>query len=161
MTPSVTRSTPSNSAIGGTSERSNVRLARIGLPRYLDAMEDVVPPQMICLPSLEKNSDIIRFASSRLDGGPNRIFIGSRRRILTTQDVVSSPGLCPYRRSHSSTSMVDKFFAVYPPATNACIYAAISSRFQPKLYSPPRPACGHPSLMAMNTSSSHIFRVDL
>ena len=53
----------------------------------------IVPPQMICFPSFEKKSDIILFASSRLDGGPKRIFIGSLFRILTTQAVVSSPGL--------------------------------------------------------------------
>ena len=50
MTPSVTRSTPSISAIGGTSLCSKLRLALSGLPRYLAAMDEVVPPQMMCLP---------------------------------------------------------------------------------------------------------------
>ncbi len=45
MTPSVTRSTPSISAIGGTSLCSKLRLALSGLPRYLAAMDEVVPPQ--------------------------------------------------------------------------------------------------------------------
>ena len=57
-------------------------------------MVDVVPPQTMCLPSLEKNSDIMRSLSSRLDGGPKSRFMGTRFRIRTTQAVVSSPGLC-------------------------------------------------------------------
>jgi hypothetical protein len=70
-------------------------LACTGLPRNLAAIEEVVPPHIICFPSLEKNSDIIRLASSLLEGGPNKIFIGSRFLIFTTHAVVSSPGLFP------------------------------------------------------------------
>ena len=92
MTPSVTKSTPSISAMGGTSLCSKLRLALSGLPRYFAAIEEVVPPQMMCLPSLEKNSDIMRSQSSGLRGGPKSRFIGSRLRILTTHAVASSPG---------------------------------------------------------------------
>ena len=81
---------------------------------HFAAREDVVPPQMICFPSLAKNRLIIRSVSSRFPGGPKSIFIGTRLRIRTTQDVASSPGFPPYSRSHSSTSMVDSSFAEYP-----------------------------------------------
>ena len=37
-----------------------------GLPRYLAAMDEVVPPQTMCLPSFEKKSDIILSQSSRI-----------------------------------------------------------------------------------------------
>ena len=81
--------------VGGTSLRSKESVARSGLPRYLAAMEEVVPPQTMCLPSLEKNRLIMRSQSSRLDGGPKSRFIGTRRRTRTTQAVASSPGSPP------------------------------------------------------------------
>ena len=58
-------------------------------------MVEVVPPQTMCLPSLEKNSDIILLQSARFEGGPISRFIGSRRRMRTVQTVVSSPGSPP------------------------------------------------------------------
>ncbi len=96
ITPSVTRSTPSISAVGGRSDPSKFRLGRRGLRRNLAAMVEVVPPQMMCLPSLEKNRLIIRSQSSRLEGGPNSMFMGSRLRMRTTAEVTSSLGSPPY-----------------------------------------------------------------
>lgn len=48
--------------------RRNVALHKIqagsyGFPRYFAAMEEVVPPQTICFPSLEKKSAIIRLGN--------------------------------------------------------------------------------------------------
>ena len=104
MTPSVTRSTPSILAIGGTSLASKARLTCSGLPKNFAAMDEVDPPQTMCLPSLEKKSAIMRLSSSRLEGGPKSKFIGSLLRMRTTQAVASSPGLPPYSLLH------------YPPA---------------------------------------------
>ena len=118
----------------------------LSLPACRDtcaAMDEVVPPQTMCLPSFEKKSDIIRLQSSRLEGGPKRMFIGSRLRIFTTQAVASSPGWPPYSLPHSSTSMVARVFAVYPayamPSMNR---GNILTRCQPKLYAVPMPGVG-------------------
>ena len=46
-----------------------LRLALRGFLKYFAAMEEVVPPQTMCFPSFEKNSDIILFASSLFEGG--------------------------------------------------------------------------------------------
>ena len=140
MTPSVTRSTPSISAIGGISGSSKSSFGTKGLPRYAATRDDVVPPQTICFPSLAKNSAIILFTSSRSRGGPNKIFIGARRRIRTTQTVVSSPGSPPYSRSHSSSSKVAKVFAVNPTSAKVSIKSMMSFRSQPKLSESPTPA---------------------
>ena len=59
ITPSVTRSAPSNSAIGGISDCSKLREAFKGFLKYFAAMDDVVPPQIMCFPFLEKNKDKI------------------------------------------------------------------------------------------------------
>ncbi len=91
-------------------------------------------------PSFEKKSDIIRSASSRFRGGPKSILTGERRRIRTTTEVVSSPGLKSYCRLHSSTSMVESVLAVYPTCANVFMYSAMSSRFHPKLKTRPMPA---------------------
>ena len=56
---------------------------------------EVVPPQIMCLPCFEKNSDIILLQSPGLDGGPIIRFIGSLRRMRTVHTVVSSPGSPP------------------------------------------------------------------
>ena len=120
--------------------RKKSRLVVTVLPSHLAAIEAVVPPQIMCLPSFEKNRLIILEQSSLLAGGPNRIFIGSLFRIFTTHEVASSPGLPPYSLSHSSVSIVARFFAVYSPGIIASINSAISSRFQPKLYAVPIPA---------------------
>ena len=161
ITPSVTRSTPSISAMGGTSGSSNLRLAFSGLCKYSAAMEEVVPPQTMCLPSFEKKSDIMRSQSSRLRGGPKRIFIGSRRRTRMTQAVASSPGFSSYSLLHSSTKSVAMVLAVYPTGAKVFINSAISSVFQPKLYERPMPACGQPSLMAIKISPSCSLMTDL
>lgn len=65
---------------------SSVRAAFRDMPLRWMA---VVPPHTMCFPSLEKKSDIILSQSSRLRGGPKSMFIGSRRRILTTHAVAS------------------------------------------------------------------------
>ena len=72
----------------------------------------LIDNQRVEIIQYDNPSVIMRASSSRLRGGPNRILTGARRRTRTTQAVASSPGLPPYKRSHSSTSMVESVLAV-------------------------------------------------
>ena len=64
---------------------------------------EVVPPQTMCFPSLEKNRDMYLLTSLRSEGGPIIKFTCCRSRTFTTQTVVSSPGWPPYKWLHSSS----------------------------------------------------------
>ena len=158
ITPSVTRSTPSISAMGGTSERFKVQaglaagLSKISAPRWTRSCRR---RQCACPPWRRTATS---FGRSRRGwrGGPKSRFIGSRLRMRTTQAVASSPGLVAVelvalvdqyggkrlgrvaRRGQMDSMKVDDILPL--PA---------------EVVTPvPMPACGQPSLMAMKTSFS-------
>ena len=89
-TPSVVRSTPWISLIGGTSSVPLPGSVCTFTPRYAATALAVVPPQTTCLPSLPKNRRIVLRSSSLRSGGPIMTLTGQRSRRRATTTVVSS-----------------------------------------------------------------------
>ena len=104
-TPSVTRSIPSISAVGGTSGlRLSIRVT-ISFPRMRAAMLALVPPATTFFPSACIKSCISLPSSSFDFGGPVKILTIFRSITRATATVVSSPGFSSYSSSQAWLSM--------------------------------------------------------
>ena len=134
-TPSVTRSSPSISAIGGTSGFSRSAFVTISLRSTRAAMIALVG-LLACsmfpvLPSACIKSRISASSSSFFFGGPVNRFTVFCPITRATATVVSSPGFWIYRSSHALLKSAVSREAESVSFVHFNVYSAIFSQVQP------------------------------